>query len=82
MSEHMTEEQARARLLAANSPAYDSANYGAKRLANGWSFSWARAPMDAPMGTRAWVVADSGVVMMVPIGRIAASVLGELVGDQ
>ncbi|MBK6872752.1 MAG: hypothetical protein IPJ14_16315 [Kineosporiaceae bacterium] len=78
MSE-MTEEAARITLRSMGSPAADPECYVGTRRPAGWLFRWRPECGSPPVGTVAWVVADTtGRAGPVRLGRTAEALLDEL----
>jgi hypothetical protein len=76
----ITEDQARAALLAAYSEAHDARYFRATRQTGGWLFRWDPQAGEIRMGTSPWVVADNGQVREVRFREEAADLLAELNG--
>lgn len=68
----ISEDDARRALLAAHSEAYDPARFSARRRDSGWFFGWKPQAGDPPMGTRSWIVTDTGNVRMLGFRETAA----------
>jgi hypothetical protein len=80
MVNEITEEKARAALLAAESEAHDADSFVAERQSGGWLFHWNPQVGEVPLGTSPWVVADNGKVREVFLFEDATDLLAELNG--
>lgn len=77
----ISEDGARAALLAAHSEAYDPTRFTASRRDRGWFFGWKQQAGDPPMGTRSWVVTDAGNVRLLAFRQTADEGIAEADGD-
>lgn len=76
----ISEDRARAALLAAHSEAHDAERFVAARQTGGWLFRWNARAGAIPMGTSPWVVADNGSVQKVGFRDDLADLLAALNG--
>jgi len=73
----MTESNARLALATVQSEASNPKFYAARRREHGWLFVWRIERGTPPVGTRGWVVADSGRARVLQIGERADEVIAE-----
>ncbi|WP_105034914.1 hypothetical protein [Cryobacterium aureum] len=81
MVTQIDEQEARRELRNLSSEASNPANYAAARRARGWLFGWRTDRGSAPMGTRAWVVADNGRGRMLDLRDRADEVIEALLAE-
>lgn len=74
----ISEDRARAALLAAHSEAHDARYFVATRQTGGWLFRWNPRAGEIRLGTSPWVVADNGQVREVRFREKATDLLDEL----
>jgi hypothetical protein len=76
----LSEDQARGLLAAARSQAASPELYAARRCEGGWVFTWRSKERPIPMGVRAMVVTDNGVVGRTRLGEDSAAAIRRLNG--
>lgn len=73
----LSEVEARRALLLEMSEASNPDYFSAERSEHGWTFGWRADRGEPPMGTRAWIVADSGRVRMLGHSDVGEDAIAE-----